>query len=227
MLRSAGFSASVGPWLSEQSSLTYLHILSVNNCTVPLGFPPQETWVAFPGESQLWQNHATQPTVHAGCFSVSIIHQTLMWTTRFLICAQTLTMHAIAHVGSTAQKVDSERLAAMGNQTCVSGMPVPHSTNRATPLPCSHIICVGLCREKDDKNDLLNWCTHAVSASPSKFSCFGEWLKWPCHEELSFILLTPHVDNITLPSHRQWWVLENYLEYCDVHQTLWILSKCS
>ena len=29
MLCTAGFSASVGPWLSEQSSLTHLHILSV------------------------------------------------------------------------------------------------------------------------------------------------------------------------------------------------------
>ena len=25
--------------------------------------------------------HTTQPIVHAGCFSVSIIHQTLTWTT--------------------------------------------------------------------------------------------------------------------------------------------------
>ena len=30
--------------------------------------------VAFPGESQLRQSRATQPGVHAGCFSVSMIH---------------------------------------------------------------------------------------------------------------------------------------------------------
>ena len=30
----------------------------------------------FPGESQLRQSRATQPTMHAGSFSVSIIHQT-------------------------------------------------------------------------------------------------------------------------------------------------------
>ena len=31
----------------------------------------------FPWESQLRQSRATQPTVHAGCFSVSKIHRTL------------------------------------------------------------------------------------------------------------------------------------------------------
>ena len=41
----------------------------------------------------------TQPTAHAGCFSVSIIHQILTQTTRS--CAQML-MHAIAHMGVDA-----------------------------------------------------------------------------------------------------------------------------
>ena len=68
----------------------------------------------LPGESQLRQSRATQTTVHAGCFSVSIIHRTLAWTTGFLTCAQML-MHAIAHGGCTdtvkesALKVDSGR----------------------------------------------------------------------------------------------------------------------
>ena len=35
----------------------------------------------FPGENQPRQSRAAQPTVHAGCFSVSIIHRTLTWTT--------------------------------------------------------------------------------------------------------------------------------------------------
>ena len=61
-----------------------------------MGFLPWEIWVAFPRESQLRQNRATQPTVHAGCFSVSIIHQTLTWTTGSLTCAQML-MHVIAY----------------------------------------------------------------------------------------------------------------------------------
>ena len=41
-------------------------------------------------------SRATQPTVHAGCFSVSIIHPTLTWTTGSLMCTQML-MHAVAH----------------------------------------------------------------------------------------------------------------------------------
>ena len=66
---------------------------------MPMGFLPWEMWVAFPGESQLPQSHATQPTVHDGCLSVSIIHQTLTWTTRSLICTQIL-IHVIAHWGA-------------------------------------------------------------------------------------------------------------------------------
>ena len=41
-------------------------------------------------------SRTTQPTVHAGCFSVSMIHQTLTWTTEFWMWAQML-MHAISH----------------------------------------------------------------------------------------------------------------------------------
>ena len=63
-----------------------------------MGFLPWEIWVAFPRESQLRQSRATQPTVHAGCFSVSIIHRTLTWTTGSVTCAQ-MYMHAIAHGG--------------------------------------------------------------------------------------------------------------------------------
>ena len=45
-----------------------------------MGLLSWEIRVAFPGESQLQQSQATQPTVHAGCFRVSIIHRTLTWT---------------------------------------------------------------------------------------------------------------------------------------------------
>ena len=34
-----------------------------------------EIRVAFSGESQLQQSSATQPTVHAGCFGISIISE--------------------------------------------------------------------------------------------------------------------------------------------------------
>ena len=49
----------------------------------------------FPREGQQWQRCATQPILHAGCFSISIIHQTLTWITGSLTCAQMLT-HATA-----------------------------------------------------------------------------------------------------------------------------------
>ena len=41
-----------------------------------------------PGKAQLRQSRATQPKVHAGCLSVSIIHRTLIWTAGSLTCAQ-------------------------------------------------------------------------------------------------------------------------------------------
>ena len=67
-----------------------------SNCIVPMGFLPCEIRGAFPGESQLQQSRAAQPRVHAGCFSVSITHGTVAWTTGSLTCAKML-MHAIAH----------------------------------------------------------------------------------------------------------------------------------
>ena len=78
-------------------SHTFLGVV-LNKCTVPLEFLPWENRVAFPGESQLRLSRATQPTVHAGCFSVSMIRRTLTWTTGSLMCPQMLT-HAVAHGG--------------------------------------------------------------------------------------------------------------------------------
>ena len=63
--------------------------VSLYNFTVPSGFRPEEFPVAvafLAGESQLQQSRATQPSVHAGCFSVSIIQRTLTWTTGSLTC---------------------------------------------------------------------------------------------------------------------------------------------
>ena len=56
------------------------------NSTVPVGFLPWEIWIAFPRKSQLQPSHTTQPRVHAGCFSVSIIHLTLTQTPGSLTC---------------------------------------------------------------------------------------------------------------------------------------------
>ena len=106
-----------------------------------MGFLPRDILVAFPGESQLRQSRATLPTVHAGCFSVSIIHRTLTWTTRYLTCSQMLT-HAIAHGGvrthirESALKVDSERKipCRTWEWTCVSGVAV-RCSNQASYIP--------------------------------------------------------------------------------------------
>ena len=57
-----------------------LFIYTFYNCIVPVGFLPWKIRVVFPGERQLRQSRAAQPTVHAGCFSVSIICWTLTWT---------------------------------------------------------------------------------------------------------------------------------------------------
>ena len=113
----------------------------IYNRIVRKGFLPWEILTAFPGESQLRQSHATQPRVHAGCFSVSIIHQTLTWTTASLRCAQML-MHAIAHRGvwtpyeSLHWKLTwgENSLAAAGNWTCIGGVPLWCSANWA-PSP--------------------------------------------------------------------------------------------
>ena len=55
------------------------------------GFP-------FPGKSQLRRSRGIQPTVHAVCFRVSIIHRTLTWTTGPLTCAHML-KHVIEYEG--------------------------------------------------------------------------------------------------------------------------------
>ena len=68
------------------------------NCIVPLGFFQRKIRVAFPGESQLRQSRATQPTVRVECFNVFIIPRTLTWTTGSSACAH-MFMYAIAHLG--------------------------------------------------------------------------------------------------------------------------------
>ena len=65
-----------------------LDFLYFDNCIVPVGFLLWEIRVAFPGDRQLRQSRTTQPTVHAGCFSVFIVHRTLTWTTGSLTCVQ-------------------------------------------------------------------------------------------------------------------------------------------
>ena len=63
-----------------------------------MGFLPWEIRVALPGESQQQQSRATLAGVHAGCFSVSLIHRTLTWTTRSLTCECDL-FACVVHLG--------------------------------------------------------------------------------------------------------------------------------
>ena len=110
-----------------------------NNWIFLLEFLPWEIRVAFPGESQLRQSRATQSVVHAGCFSVSVIHRPLTWTTGSLTCTQML-KNANAHGRvRTPWKslhwkltLGEKSLAAPGNWTCLSSVPVQHYTDWAT-----------------------------------------------------------------------------------------------
>ena len=74
-----------------------------------------------PGENQPRQSRAAQPTVHAGCFSVSKIHRTLTWTTGSLMCAQIL-MHAIAHRSVRTHTIESALKVGSGRKiSCRTG----------------------------------------------------------------------------------------------------------
>ena len=95
-------------------------------------------------------SHAAQPMVHAGCFVVSIIHWTLTWTTgSFNMCTD------VNAFGCTEGYMDTVRvcteswlweksLAALGNRTCLSGVPVQRSTNWATSPPQVVMVCLNL-----------------------------------------------------------------------------------
>ena len=89
--------------LKYYTETTFLSFLKFLHCFIlqlycPIGISHMGNLVALPRESQLWQNHATQPTLHAASFSVSIIHQTLTWTKGSFTCTQML-MHPFAHRG--------------------------------------------------------------------------------------------------------------------------------
>ena len=128
--------------LTQSYTLTYsrldLSLYLVYNCIAPLKFLPWEIGVAIPGESQLGQSRATRPTLHAGSFSVSIIHR----TTGSLTCAHML-MHAIAHEGVRTPKESlhwkltrggKNPLPQLGNRTCVSGVTV-RCSNQLSYIP--------------------------------------------------------------------------------------------
>ena len=79
---------------------------------------------------------ATEPTVYAGCFSVSTIHRILTWTTGSLTCTQMLT-HATAHGGCTDTVRESTLKVDSGRKIpCLSGESKPVSAAcRSDALP--------------------------------------------------------------------------------------------
>ena len=130
-----------------------------------MGFLPWEIRVAFPWESQLPQSCATQPTVHAGCFRVSIIHQTLTWTTGSLMCAQML-MRAIAPGGCTDSRKRVSTESWLGEKN---------------PLPQRGIELVSVAW-------LTNWAT-----SPSSLVVLFKFLSdWPAQVSMFFFFLDLH-----------------------------------
>ena len=119
-------------------SSTFFLFFSELNCPIGIYLPPGKIRLLFPGKASC-DSRATQPTVHAGRLSVSIIHRTLTWTTGSLTCSQML-VHAIAHESVRTPweslhwkwTLGKKSLAAPGNRTCVSGVTVRRSTNWAT-----------------------------------------------------------------------------------------------
>ena len=81
--------------------------------------------------------------VRAGYVRVAVIHRTLTWTIGYLSYAQML-MHAIAHQGVRApyeslhenSTLGGKSLAAPGNRTWVSGVPV-RCSNPLSYIPSS------------------------------------------------------------------------------------------
>ena len=79
----------------------------------------------LPQEKPAATGSGYKPTVHAGCFSVSIIHQTLTWTTGSLTCAQIWVYGHCKRVCTKKKLTLGEKsLVAPGNQVCIGDVPV-------------------------------------------------------------------------------------------------------
>ena len=100
----------------------------------------------FPRESLLRQSRATQPTVHNGCFSVSIIHRALTWTRGSLTSAQTgVYMVCACH----CTQVCTWCVHAIAHR-CVYGVCMPLHTGVCMVCACH---CTQVCA----------WCVHAIA----------------------------------------------------------------
>ena len=68
------------PWIRKASTYVFF-LLPFYNYIIPSGFLSWKIHVALPKDSQLRQIRGAQPTVHTGCFRVSVIHRALTWST--------------------------------------------------------------------------------------------------------------------------------------------------
>ena len=76
--------------------------------------------------------YATQPMVHAGCFSIFIIHRTPTWTTGSLTCMQML-MHVIAQGGAHTIREFAPKVDSWGKN------PLPHWRTEPVSAECQPI----------------------------------------------------------------------------------------
>ena len=130
-------------WFVHNNYDSWAVILLVffHNCIIPLGF-----LLLSLGKASC-DSPTAQPTVHAGCFSVSIIHQTLTRTTGSLTCTQMLMYAVDTGVSGLCKRVctkstDTGRKIprhTRGSGTSLSGMPVPHLFQLSyIPTPTPH-----------------------------------------------------------------------------------------
>ena len=115
-----------------------------------------------PGESQVRQSRSTQPTVLAGCFSVSIILRTLTWTTGSSACSQML-MRAVVHGGEwTLKRVCTESWLWEKNPFSHRGIESASAACRFDALPTElHLRPISvLCKHRmshDSESETLTW----------------------------------------------------------------------
>ena len=117
-----------------------------NNCN-PNGISAMGNSGCLPRGKASYDRDAIQSMVHAVCFSVSIIHWTLTWTTGAHRC-KCMRLHTVkyrhgkrVHWNLTPGE---KSLAALGNRICIGSVLLFSSTNWATtpPLPLCSSLCI-------------------------------------------------------------------------------------
>ena len=125
------------------NSVSHLKIFFLNIITAVLS-----QWDFSHGKSRLLSlgkascdSHATQPTVHAGHCSLSLIQQTLTWSTGSLMCTQML-LPAIPHRGVQAPQESLQwKLTLAEKNPCNSLYSIKTESSSLTQH-CRHFITV-------------------------------------------------------------------------------------